>query len=317
MNKLKRRSPLNFSMISGFLVATIVLLGFSIAGYAGELHHLIDLTAHFKVQYLLLSLIPFIFFILKRHQLGIALSLCCLCLNGLEVIPWYIPQPVDSAGQPVRILFSNVNKYHAQYDRVIAMTQAEQPDIAVFVEVGTQGVEALNVLQSQLPYLLAHQHIETDGTAIYSKFPLLNPEIKTLGAGRKVVMAQLEIGGKPVTLMAAHPSNAVGKIYVEERNQQLDAIATEIQSRSDRFILAADLNTTPWSPHYRRSLGKARLHNTRQGFGILPTWSRVHDFFAIPIDHILVSPEIGTELTRVGRSVGSDHLPLISDLRIR
>jgi endonuclease/exonuclease/phosphatase (EEP) superfamily protein YafD len=316
MNKPKRRSPPHFLLVSWFLVATIALLGFSVGGYIGELHHLIDLTAHFKVQYFLLSVIPSIFFILKRHHVGVALSLCCLCINGLEIIPWHIPQSVDLAGQPVRVLFSNVNKNHAQYDRVIAMTQAEQPDIAVFVEVGKQGVEALNVLQSQLPYLLAHQHIETDGTAIYSKFPLLNPEIKTLGAGRKVVMVQLEMGGKPITLMAAHPSNAVGKIYVEERNQQLDAIATEIQSRPDQFILAADLNTTPWSPHYRRSLGNTRLHNTRRGFGILPTWSRVHDFFAIPIDHILVSPEIGVELTRVGRSVGSDHLPLISDLRV-
>jgi endonuclease/exonuclease/phosphatase (EEP) superfamily protein YafD len=316
MNLTKRRSPSHL-LNPLFLLTTIALLTFSLSGYAGELNHLIDLFSHFKVQYLLLSVIPFIFFLLKRHRSGLILSLCCILINALEVVPWYIPQSVNPIGQPVRVLMSNVDKNHAQYDQVIAMTQAEKPDITVFVEVGKQGVKKLDVLQSQMPYALAHQDIETDGTAIYSRFPLLNPEIKTLGAGRKVVVAQVEINGEFVTLMAAHPSNAVRKIYADERNQQLDAIAADLRSRPGAVILAGDLNVTPWSPHYRRSLGNTRLHNTRLGFGILPSWSRVHPFFAIPIDHILVSPEIGVKQTHTGRSVGSDHLPLISDLWIR
>jgi hypothetical protein len=164
MNLTKRRclivlSPSHFWLNTLFLWVTIALLAFSLAGYAGELNHWIDLFSHFKVQYLLLSVIPLIFFSLKRHRLRLILSLCCILINGLEV--------------------------------------------------------------------------------------------------------------------------------------------------------------APWSPHYRRSLGKTRLHNTRLGFGILPSWSRVHPFFAISIDHILVSPEIGVKQTHVGRSVGSDHLPLISDLWVR
>jgi hypothetical protein len=34
----------------------------------------------------------------------------------------------------------------------------------------------------------------------------------------------------------------------------------------------------------------------------------------IPIDHCLVSPDIGVLTMRTGRHIGSDHLPIIIDM---
>jgi endonuclease/exonuclease/phosphatase (EEP) superfamily protein YafD len=197
---------------------------------------------------------------------------------------------------------------------VIAVTQVEQPNIAVFVEVGQEGVKQLAPLKDRLPYVIAHQDVDTDGTAIYSQFPLLNPEVKSLGGGRKAVIVEMEIQGQPVVLIAVHPSNAVGREFVEERNRQLDAIAAEVRSRSGTIILAGDMNTTPWSPYYKRSLGKMQLFNARRGFGVLPTWIVIHPFFAIPIDHILLSQNIRVTRLHSGAPVGSDHLPLVAEL---
>jgi endonuclease/exonuclease/phosphatase (EEP) superfamily protein YafD len=88
-----------------------------------------------------------------------------------------------------------------------------------------------------------------------------------------------------------------------------------------------DLNITMWSPYYRRFVSKTGLWNTRQGSGILPTWRPVKIRFwrlpsalswllALPIDHCLVSPAIAVPQIRPGPDVGSDHLPLIVDLRL-
>lgn len=245
-----------------------------------------------------------------------------LLLNLIEVVPWSIPQfsPSNSAGQTIRILQINVDKYAAQYPRVLSLVQTEQPDIAIFLEVGTAGAKTLEVLKSTMPYAIAHQDVEIDGAAIYSKLPFQG-EAKPIGPGRWSLVINLDLQGKPLALIASHPSNAVGKIYFDERNAQLAAIADyavqlSAAQTNTPLILAGDYNTTMWSPYYRKFITKTQLVNTRRGFGILPTWKIMHPFFAIPIDHCFVSPDIQVLKVRTGKSVGSDHLPLITDLRI-
>ena len=76
-----------------------------------------------------------------------------------------------------------------------------------------------------------------------------------------------------------------------------------------------DLNITMWSPNYQEFVDRAELKNTRQGHGILPSWPTQFPVLSIPIDHVLVSSEIQVRDTRIGRNVGSDHLPIIVDLR--
>ena len=313
-----------------FIVAAAALLGLTLAGYLGEFDRTLELTAHFKVQYLLLSLIPLCFFLLNHRRLnsrrlnpyviGLSLSVLCLLINLAEIAR-YLPQPAASGatGQPLRVLVSNIDKYSAQYPQVAAMVREVDPDIAVLVEVGKAGAEQLAELLDRFPHSVTHQDVEIDGTAIYSKLPLLKPEVRSLGGGRKAVLAQVMLQDKLIALIAVHPSNAIGKEYVEERNRQLAAIADYVNQLSSdpakpSILLAGDFNTTMWSPYYRRSIGSTPLHNSRLGFCILPTWTIFHPFFAIPIDHCLVSPDLQVTAAHTGQSIGSDHLPLITEL---
>jgi endonuclease/exonuclease/phosphatase (EEP) superfamily protein YafD len=112
-----------------------------------------------------------------------------------------------------------------------------------------------------------------------------------------------------------HPSNAIGKAYVEERNRQLAAIADYVAKVKNPLVVG-DLNVTMWSPYYKPLTTKAELRNARAGFGVLPTWPTFSPLLSIPIDHCLVSRDIKVLNIRTGREVGSDHLPLITDLWI-
>ncbi|WP_333196742.1 hypothetical protein [Microcoleus sp. S28C3] len=58
------------------------------------------------------------------------------------------------------------------------------------------------------------------------------------------------------------------------------------------------------------------LRNARSGFGILPTWPTFMPLAYIPIDRFLVRQEIDVLKINTDRYVGSDHLPLITDLVI-
>ena len=318
-NLLKWR-PIFKSVFDGiFLLVTALLTLVSLAGYFGLFNNYLELTSHFKLQYLLVSFCPFFFFLLRRHSLGLGLSLFCLLINLYNIAPWYLPQSFGSTndiqGQKIRILQSNIDKYHNDYAKVISLVREEKPDIAVFLEVGKTGAKKLEVLQDILPYSIAHQEEEVDGTAIYSKLPLENKSVKSLGKGRRSVLADVTIPGNMISMVASHPSMATGKPFFEERNSQLDAIAVQVTNKKNSLVIG-DLNVTMWSPYYKRFVSKAGLRNARRGFGILPTWPTYYPLLSIPIDHCLVGEDIKVLKIRTGRQVGSDHLPLITDLLI-
>ncbi len=302
-----------------FLLTTILLILLSLAGYLGELNIYLELTSHFKLQYLIVSFCPFFFFLLRRHKLGLIISIFCLIINLAEILPWYLPQSSavvnQLGGQKLRVLQSNIDKYSHQLSKIMPMIRSENPDLVVLLEVGKTTAKELEVLRDILPYSIAHQDVDIDGAVIYSKFPLENTSIKSLGGGRKSVLADIRIQGKVISIIAVHPSNAIGKIYVEERNRQLEAIANYTAAVKNP-LLVGDFNITMWSPYYRRMVEKAKLHNTRQGFGILPTWPTFRPILYIPIDHCFVSRDAKVLKTRAGSEVGSDHLPLITDLWI-
>ena len=101
-----------------------------------------------------------------------------------------------------------------------------------------------------------------------------------------------------------------------ERNYQLDHIGATVEGVAGPVIVAGDFNTTPWSPHFRDLLATTGLRDAGTGRGWLPTWPGRLGPAGIPIDHVLVRGEVAVTGLRRGPDVGSDHYPLIADLRV-
>ncbi|MBW4495467.1 MAG: endonuclease/exonuclease/phosphatase family protein [Oscillatoria princeps RMCB-10] len=302
----------------GFMLAAVTASLCSLTGYLGELHFLLELTSHFKVQYLGIGFCTLFFFLMARKKAWCLVSLFCIAINLLEVVPWYLPQPA-SAGETVtqlRLLQSNVLTSNRQYYKVISLVRKEKPDVAVFIEVSKSWAKELEVLRESFPYVFLNQDGDYFGTAIYSKLPLANKSIKDLGGGRKTIMAEVTIQGQLVSLLASHPNIPTGRSGFKQRNKQLSELGNYVVKFKNPVVMVGDFNTTMWSPHYKKFVGKAGLRNARAGFGTLPTWPTFFPLLYIPIDHCLVSPEIEVVKIRRGREVGSDHLPLIADLAI-
>ncbi len=117
-------------------------------------------------------------------------------------------------------------------------------------------------------------------------------------------------------MIAAHPLTPTTKSGFQQRNAQLEAMGRYVSRLPKPVLVIGDLNITMWSPFYQRFVGTAGLDNARSGFGILPTWPTFFPLLYIPIDHCLISPEIQVLKIRTGPDVGSDHLPLVTDLVI-
>jgi endonuclease/exonuclease/phosphatase (EEP) superfamily protein YafD len=109
----------------------------------------------------------------------------------------------------------------------------------------------------------------------------------------------------------------MSRAWLKARNQHFEAIADHLRRMPAPKILVGDLNSTVWSPYFAETIGRTGMVDAREGFGLLPTWPTWLPVMKIPIDQCFVSPDVEIVNLKAGPHIGSDHLPLIIDLRLR
>lgn len=289
----------------------------------------LELLSHFQPQYFVISAIALVVLILSRRRSFIAIGLFCSALLAVQIVPWYLP-PLRLLPQPeanLRVLVSNLHDRNTQFDRVVSLVREENPDFAVFIEVNARWAEQLDGLGDILPYQFSPDRVEKRGVAVYSKRPLLDPQLKQFDSHETAsIVSDLEISGQRLSVIATHPMPPVKSWRFRLRNQHFDNLGDYVPTLTQPTLVLGDLNTTMWSPYYQRLVRRTGLENARRGFGILPSWPTRNNFNAlplfgarllsIPIDHCLLTPDIQAIDVRTGPDIGSDHLPLLVDLLV-
>lgn len=289
----------------------------------------LELLSHFQVQYLLTTALLLGLCVLVQARISSLICLLCCVVVAAQIVPWYLP-PQRLLRQPeanLRVLMANLNVQNHQYQQVVTFLRQQQPDIAVVAEVDEAWATQLDTLKDLLPFSYGLPNPYNLGLLVYSRQPLQDAQIEYFGVDKNVsVVAQFEVAQRPLTLIATHPLAPIGSNYFHLRNRQLDRVSQYIQTLSTPVVLIGDLNLSMWSPYYRRLVNRTGLKNARQGFGILPTWPYKRTFnrlppvplplLSIPLDHCLVSPSLETANIHTGVDTGSDHRPLVVDIRV-
>jgi endonuclease/exonuclease/phosphatase (EEP) superfamily protein YafD len=322
-------------MIQVIAIVALSILGLlSLISYSIWFHP-IELLSHFRVQYLVLAvIITGILFILSqkrvlKNKLLIFIALAIVSLNTIEVLPWFLPhsQQVDSKTKPqIRIESFNVNVRNQEYQAAIDLVRNDKPDVALFIEINDEWSKKLKIgLKDVFPYSFRSPG---GGLITFSQIPIQDAGgINLDGVGYNLI-ANLEVDGKLVHFIGTHPPAPVRPEKSQQRNLQLLALEKYIQQQQKPIIIVGDFNLTPWSPYYRKFIKNTGLHNTRLGFGTLPSWPNPTTYIKniprllmplinIPIDHCFVSKEFGVVDTHISGSANSDHAAIIADLVLR
>ncbi len=309
-----KRIFLTFTIL-GAVLCTL----FSLAGYLGGFERWLELTVHFRFQYLILSVILLIILAIFRQGKWCLLCLFCISLNAVEVVPWYMNNSkvnTSQSGETIKVIQSNILSSNQNYAEFINLVKAEKPQILVVQELNEPWAKELESINNILPHSFVLPQENNFGMGIYSSFPLENQSTKWLTAQIPELIADIEVAGKTINLTAIHPVPPINESYFYLRNQQLEETSKYLQQSNVEKIVLGDLNLTMWSPIYRSFVRTTGLVNARLGFGVLPTWPTNILPLRIPLDHCLVSPEITVANIKVGANIGSDHLPLIAELVI-
>ncbi len=279
---------------------------------------------HFRLQYGWLLVIAAMVLMIARQQRFALVAVFGALVNFAFVLPIYwLTQPGDIAKKPWRLVSYNVLSSNDRYDEVLEMLRKEDADVVLLYEVSHAWARQCETLRDKYP----HQHLlpqrNNFGIALISRVPWQSAEAIEWGpAGAPSIVAKFPSLG---TLIGTHPLPPGSRRIAEMRNDQLRAIGKYCQQQNEaatrdgepsRLIVAGDLNITSYSPFFHDLLREANLRDSRQGFGVQASWSpRIPLLFSIPIDHCLVSPSLEVIDRRVGPKLGSDHRPVIIDIR--
>lgn len=276
-----------------------------------------ETTTHFVTWYAAFGLIGTVVALAIRQWKVAALCAAFTLFYFVLIAMWYFPRPLLPAGNArnLRVVTANLLSTNGQTELFKAFVEADNPDLIFVQELSPLWARALEPLEETYPHQAVRARSDHFGIGLYSRLPLENVEIFDLAGERfPAIRADLYLNDRFVTLLNMHTVPPLTDEMFELRNLQLVAAAEFAREQDDLVIVAGDLNVTMWSPYYRELESVSALRNTRRGFGIIPTWPANLPLLQLALDHMLVSPDILTVDIRRGPNMGSDHLPLVTDV---
>lgn len=214
--------------------------------------------------------------------------------------PYEAAQPVGSFS----LLSYNVLSGNDDGGRRIAdHIKADLPDVVVLLE--TPGIESrLPELDALYPTRLGCAVPRTCDLSLLTRLPVLDSKLYLFGPFRRerLITAQLDVGGQPVTMIALHLS----KPYFDEFSWiELTEIRSLLRSITGPVVLAGDFNAAPWSESIARFAGQMGL---APGPTFPATWPVALGDFGIPIDNVFSRDgALVTSLAPVTDPMGSNH----------
>ena len=274
----------------------------------------LELFEHFRVQYLIVGLLATAgAFALRRRGYFDAAAIAML-VHFCSVLPAAPERSSPTHGTAVRVLILNVHTGSSSFDDVRRLIADTHPDILGLVEVDQRWLDALVPALTDYPGQIREPRGDNFGIAVFARGSMTGG-VEYLGSALPSIVAHIAVGTASLSVIVTHPLPPISPTASTTLDTQFAAIAARAHDLSNVLVMG-DFNATPWSRAFRRLLARSGLCDSRDGFGLQPTFPVSPWVLRIPIDHVLHACEIGVTDRHVERDVGSDHLPVVVDLMI-
>lgn len=286
--------------------------------------------SQFRLQYSIFGLILLVGLLLwnkviKTPKWALILCLLIVIINLLQVLPWIkfdTAQRISSKGD-IKVELINVLTSNEGYKAVLDNINTFKPNVIFLEEVNSEWLNNMSALDKSYPYSIKKPRDDNFGVALYSNIPLKTKEINYLGHfDIPSITCIINVKNRKVRLIGIHTTPPKNQDYFINRNEMLSELSDAINKDKTPTVVIGDLNTTMYSPTYKKLIRTSKLMNPRKMFGINPSWSpkcravngisieRFLKFMIIPIDQVLYTQGIKINHFKVGKSIGSDHLPI-------
>ncbi len=209
--------------------------------------------------------------------------------------------------QQISLLVANVLTPNDKYELLLQHIYQLQPDIVLTLESDELWQKALQPIEQEYRYKVAVPLNNLYGMHLYSRFPLLESEIKFILSDEiPSIHACLELrSGVQVQLYCLHP-----KPDSTLRDAELLIVGDQIKDLDESCIVMGDLNDVAWSRTTRLFQRISGLLDPRVGRYFMNTFHADYPLLRWSLDHIFHSTDFGlVEMKRLSH-IGSDHFPI-------
>jgi endonuclease/exonuclease/phosphatase (EEP) superfamily protein YafD len=294
----------------------------TIGALAARLWWALDLFSHFRLQYLIAAgTLCALALAVRAYPVAAVLAVVAL-MHGWAIRDLWLGAGAAAApgGVPLRIVSANVWAANATPGAIPALVRNSDADLVVLVDAKRRRWgKALSEIAALYPYRAPQALREGAPVILFSRFPIVREKVVRPPRGqRPYLLVELAVDGQPLMVVGVHPSSpSPGRPgHSRQRNHELDHIAAMVGDADQPMIVAGDFNTTPWSPHFQDLITAGGLRNASDGHGYIATWPEWFWPALIPIDHVLLKGRLAVTTIRRGPAIGSDHYPLLADLRL-
>ena len=262
----------------------------------------------------------------KRHWWLATASVVVVACHLTWVAPDFRPAtpyvlPSTSATQApgqVRIFYANVFGQNHEFGAMINEAIRADADVIVVAELTRPSVKELARSEAIKAYHygtnLARRH--AGDINVYSRLPVNRMQL-IVSRNRVCIVVDLVLGNETLRLICVHSPKPLldgANNYALFWQQMLPIIAEQLEP----LVVIGDFNATQHSLVYKQlTSGRLRSAHEDRGRGYAMTWPNGQ--WPLPplrIDQALLSPQVECVSIVEGEGPGSDHKPLILDLRV-
>lgn len=232
----------------------------------------------------------------------------------------YAPPTSGAIGAPrsIRIFYANVRAGNLKLEEVLNEATSADADVIVLAELQRWWWRQLierNPLKTH-PYGTDLQHRNAGDIGVFSRLPVHRMEQITV-EHRTSLVVEVSLGTETLRLFAMHSPRPMPQM-VDNYYKFWHEIVPILANLGEPLVVLGDFNATQHSLVYEQleADGLRSAHEDR-GRGYATTWPNgTHWIPPIRIDQAFLSPSVESVSIEEGVGPGSDHKPLILDLRI-
>ncbi|MFL9609037.1 endonuclease/exonuclease/phosphatase family protein [Methylobacillus sp. Pita2] len=261
------------------------------------------------------------------------LVLCILLLALLHqlrmVLPYTFMLPLEVKAitpghyrrdRQISMIVANVLMSNNRHFKLIEQVRRFKPDLLLTLESDRIWEQALTAIEAEYPYAVRVPLDNLYGMHLYSRLPLLKPEVKFLLSPEiPSIHATVVLPcGAPVKLHCLHPeppspTEAPDSIL---RDAELLVVGKQVGESDDSVIVMGDLNDVAWSRTTRLFQRVSKLLDPRKGRHHINTYHADYPFLRWALDHIFHSADFGLINMQRLPHIGSDHFPVFTHLQL-
>lgn len=246
----------------------------------------------------------------------------CLVFQCTKIYPYtplanfeVLNSTPNSDAPTLSIYAANVLQTNEQKDKLIATIEAAKTDLLLFTETDYAWKKQIAAaISKDYPYYIGIPLSNTYGMLLYSKLPLIDPQVQFIVDDSIPSIHSLFLlpSGDTIQLFAIHPTPPMPQHNPSSTDRDAEMMKIALKSLNTPYpvVVVGDFNDVAWSESNENFQEVSRLLDPRKGRGFYNTFHADYFFLRWPLDHVFVSKHFRVSAIKREADINSDHFPI-------